>query len=393
MKKDYKKLLQGYVNNTLTPKELQAFIDLTKQERYADELSSAIHASLEGSVEATSYSNGAKERIFNTIVQQSYEENSKKPVRKIPVFWKYAVAASFIGLLFATFHFSNTTSTQKNNAFADNKKITENKFSGSDTFNQTILTLADGSNVVLEGADDGELAQQGGTKIIKLKRNLLYKNGEHPELESGFNFLTTTKGSQYQVELEDGTKVWLNASSSLKFPTAFTGYERIVELTGEAYFEVAKNPDVPFKVKVKNSEIEVLGTHFNVNAYDNENAINATLLEGSVKVVHAGEQKIIKPSQQAQIKNNGEFNVKANVSTNEIVAWTNGVFQFKNTPVSAIFREVERWYDVDFVNTPPPNTRFTGVINRSVSIEEFLKFLEATQTIHFKKEGKKITVL
>jgi len=332
-------------------------------------------------------------RIFAAILKQASGKDTETPVKRIHSFWKYAVAASIIGLLFAAFYFSNTTSTEKNRAFADNKKITENKFSGSDTFNQTVLTLADGSNVVLEGADDGELAQQGGTKIIKLKSNLLYKNGEHPGLVPGFNFLTTTKGSQYQVELEDGTKVWLNASSSLKFPTAFTGHERIVELTGEAYFEVAKNPDVPFKVKVKNSEIEVLGTHFNVNAYDNENAINATLLEGSVKVVHAGEQKIIKPGQQAQIKNNGEFNVKANVSTNEIVAWTNGVFQFKNTHVSAIFREVERWYDVDFVNAPPANTRFTGVINRSVSIEEFLKFLEATQTIHFKKEGKKITVL
>ena len=135
-----------------------------------------------------------------------------------------------------------------------------------------------------------------------------------------------------------------------------------------------------------------MGTHFNINSYDDENAINTTLLEGRVKITHSGKEKILRPGQQAQSKSNGELSVKSDVSINEIIAWKNGVFQFKNSPISAILREVERWYDVDFVNQAPANMRFTGVIKRNVSLEEFLKFLEVTQTIRFQRDGKKITV-
>jgi ferric-dicitrate binding protein FerR (iron transport regulator) len=392
MNKDYKELLRGYLNNSLTVKELQLFIELSRKDQNGEELSSSIESSLTKSVHTTTLSPDVKERLFESILKPEYGKTPELTSKRIHHLWKYAAAASVIGLIFAISNFFIKTSADNKDSYAAIKKNNEKQTLVSGSLNQTTLTLADGSKVLLDDVGDGELTQQGDTKIIKLKSGLIYNNGKNSGVVPGINLLTTPKGIQYQLVLEDGTKVWLNASSSLKFPTAFTGNQRVVELMGEAYFEVAKNPGMPFKVKAKNSEIQVLGTHFNINSYDDENAINTTLLEGSVKITHSGKEKILRPGQQAQSKSNGELSVKSDVSINEIIAWKNGVFQFKNSPISAILREVERWYDVDFVNQAPANMRFTGVIKRNVSLEEFLKFLEVTQTIRFQRDGKKITV-
>jgi ferric-dicitrate binding protein FerR (iron transport regulator) len=392
MNKDYKELLRGYLNNSLTVKELQLFIELSRKDQNGEELSSSIESSLTKSVHMTTSSPDVKERLFESILKPEYGKTPELTSKRIHHLWKYAAAASVIGLIFAISNFFIKTSADNKDSYAAIKKNNEKQTLVSGSLNQTTLTLADGSKVLLDDVGDGELTQQGDTKIIKLKSGLIYNNGKNSGVVPGINLLTTPKGIQYQLVLEDGTKVWLNASSSLKFPTAFTGNQRVVELMGEAYFEVAKNPGMPFKVKAKNSEIQVLGTHFNINSYDDENAINTTLLEGSVKITHSGKEKILRPGQQAQSKSNGELSVKSDVSINEIIAWKNGVFQFKNSPISAILREVERWYDVDFVNQAPANMRFTGVIKRNVSLEEFLKFLEVTQTIRFQRDGKKITV-
>lgn len=391
MNKDYKELLRGYLNNSLTVKELQLFIELSRKDQNGEELSSSIESSLKKSVHTTTSSPDVKERVFESILKPEYGKTPELTSKRMHHLWKYAAAASVIGLIFAISNFFIKTSADNKDSYAAVKKNNEKQSLGG-SLNQTTLTLADGSKVLLDDVGDGELTQQGDTKIIKLKSGLIYNNGKNSGVVPGINLLTTPKGIQYQLVLEDGTKVWLNASSSLKFPTAFTGNQRVVELMGEAYFEVAKNPGMPFKVKAKNSEIQVLGTHFNINSYDDENAINTTLLEGSVKITHSGKEKILRPGQQAQSKSNGELSVKSDVSINEIIAWKNGVFQFKNSPISAILREVERWYDVDFVNQAPANMRFTGVIKRNVSLEEFLKFLEVTQTIRFQRDGKKITV-
>ena len=198
-------------------------------------------------------------------------------------------------------------------------------------------------------------------------------------------------GQQYEVVLPDGTHVWLNAASSIKFPTAFTGAVRKVELMGESYFEVAKNRVMPFIVSVNQTEIEVLGTHFNVMGYAEEGSTNTTLLEGSVKIRKGGSSKTIIPGQQARVTNNIQV---AEVNTDEVIAWKNGKFSFNDEDIHSIMNQIVRWYDLEVVYMPGvTNQKFGGEISRYKNVNEILKKLELTQTIHFKQEGRRIIVM
>jgi transmembrane sensor len=194
--------------------------------------------------------------------------------------------------------------------------------------------------------------------------------------------------------LPDGTKVWLNAASSLHFPTAFTGGERRVELTGEGYFEVAKNKHLPFKVAFNDQEVQVLGTHFNIMAYPNEEASQTTLLEGSVSITKRNISRLLVPGQQAKSTiGSAGFDIKQ-VDTQEAVAWKNGEFLFKNTNIQSIMRQLARWYDVDVAYQGNlQNMVFGGRMSKSKNISEVLKNLELTGTIHFKIEGRRVTVM
>jgi ferric-dicitrate binding protein FerR (iron transport regulator) len=196
------------------------------------------------------------------------------------------------------------------------------------------------------------------------------------------------------VVLADGSKVWLNAESSITFPTAFIGKERNVEIKGEAYFEVAHNAQMPFNVKVKNMTVQVLGTHFNVNAYDDENWIKTTLLEGSIKVSKGSDSKIIKPGEQAQTENgdNSLIAVQA-VDPDEVVAWKNGLFHFNNAGLPEVMHQLSRWYDVDVVyNGPVPKRKFGGEMQSNLKLSQVLELLEKNE-VNFKIEGKKIIVM
>ena len=193
--------------------------------------------------------------------------------------------------------------------------------------------------------------------------------------------------------LEDGTKVWLNAESSIRFPAAFDKKERAVEITGEAYFEVAKNANRPFTVSVNGMQVQVLGTHFNINSYSDESAINTTLLEGSVKVIKNKEMKMLVPGQQAHLENNGDLSVVKNINTSEIVAWKNELFSFHDTDLKNLMRQLSRWYDVEIVL--PQNTAaitFNGKISRKANLSDVLKMLELTDEVAFTIEGKKVIV-
>jgi hypothetical protein len=265
---------------------------------------------------------------------------------------------------------------------------------------KAILILGDGSKVVLDNTRNGSIGQQGNSKVLKIDAGKLaynaqstIKNGEPKIL---FNTISTPRGGQYQVELSDGTKVWLNASSSLYFPTSFVaGKERVVELKGgEAYFEVAKNKTMPFKVKVNKMDIQVLGTHFNVMAYNDEHAIKTTLLEGSVKInTHLDNKAVyLQPGQQAQLDNHGDVNVSQNVDIDLAVAWKNGFTAFKSADIATIMRQVGRWYDVDVVYEGViPERTFTGKISRNANLSDLLRLLEVSK-IHFKIDGRKIIV-
>ncbi len=264
--------------------------------------------------------------------------------------------------------------------------------------NRALLTLADGSTIVLDSASNGMLSRQGNIKVLKLDNGSLSYTGQGMKKsannETVFNTISTPRGGQYQVTLSDGTKVWLNAASSISFPVAFTATGRSVSVTGEAYFEVAHDRHRPFKVQINNSEIEVLGTHFNVNAYEDEATVRTTLLEGKIKQTTKDGtlQKILLQGQQSDIRKNGEISVSSNVDTEEAVAWMQGNFQFRSADLRAVLRQVSRWYDVDIEYKGNVDLHFTGQLPRSENASTLFENLALTGEVHFRIEGRKIIV-
>lgn len=259
--------------------------------------------------------------------------------------------------------------------------------------NKAILTLQDGSTIVLDDAKDGTLARQGNTRIIKLASGgVVYdENSAHPN-KVLYNTMTTPRGGQYKLTLPDGSEVWLNSASSITYPTAFVGKERKVTITGEAYFEVAKDKTKPFFVQSGNQKIEVLGTHFNVMAYADEQVMKTTLLEGSVKITVHNNTSILKPGEQAILGKEGVIEIMPAV-IDEAIAWKNGYFRFNRVDIKYIMRQLSRWYDVDVIyEGEMPTDEFVGRIGRSENITQVLRLLEL-EHVHFKIEGKKIIVL
>lgn len=264
-----------------------------------------------------------------------------------------------------------------------------------------VLTLADGSKVVLDSLHNGIVARQNGAQVMLKSGQLAYDASKSSASEITYNVLNTPRGRQFQLVLPDGTRVWLNSSSSLKFPTAFSSKDRKVMLSGEAYFEVAKAVDKPFVVVITNkAEVKVLGTHFNVNAYDNENKIKATLLEGSVKVssLHTSgtandEGAILKPRQQAQIAQAGNnLTVMNNIDVDKVVAWKNGVFNFEGVDLAEVMKQLERWYDIEVsYEGAIPNIEFYGELNRNSSLNDVIAALKDSD-VHFRREGRKLIV-
>ncbi len=265
--------------------------------------------------------------------------------------------------------------------------------------NKAILTLANGAQVILDSAANGALTQQGKTKIIKTgSGRLTYSALNEKPGEVLYNSISTPRGGQYQLVLADGSKVWLNAASSLRFPTFFSGKERNVSLTGEGYFEVAHNAEMPFHVKSGDMTVEVLGTHFDINSYVDETTMKTTLLEGSVKVSWAGVSKMIKPGEQTVVSSlPGERNI--HIQTTDVdaaVAWKNGRFIFQGENIRSVMRQLARWYDVDVsYQGNVTNEEFVGVINRSryENISQILGILEKTRTVSFAISGRSITVM
>ena len=275
--------------------------------------------------------------------------------------------------------------------------------------NKAILILADNSTIVLDSAANGKLAQQGTAIVTKSNDGQLsYASSSLPASREGrgevkFNTLRTPRGGQYQLVLPDGSKVWLNAASSITYPTAFPGKERKITIDGEAYLEVVHNAAKPFKVEANGSEVEVLGTHFNVHAYNDEPVEKITLIEGRVKVgkrsrAQSGangkqESVILKPGEQTSVSQTSQPSQPIPVQTEEVLAWKNGLFNFANADIESIMKQIERWYDVEVVyEGPRPEGHFRGKIPRNVMASEMLKIIEASG-VHFKIENKKIIIV
>ncbi len=259
--------------------------------------------------------------------------------------------------------------------------------------NKAVLILDNGSTVTLDSARTGVLTTQGNTRVIKLAGGRLTYSGEGTAATAVlYNMVRTPRGGQYQVELPDGSKVWLNAATTLRFPTAFSGKERTVELTGEAYFEVAQNSHQPFKVKVGDMTIDVLGTHFNVMAYDDEGSFHTTLLTGAVRVEEGAEAKLLKPGEEARMSLDTKNLTTAVADTDQVVAWKNGLFQFDGATLETVLRQVARWYDVDVRYEGTIPRHFSGGISRNASLAEVLHVLDKAGKTRFMLEGRTVVV-
>jgi hypothetical protein len=336
-----------------------------------------------------------KEKIYNRLSASISREEKVKPM--FP--WKAIAAAAAVLLVVASgFLYFNGRLSQRNKplAVAAEKKrvIKQDLPPGS---NKAVLILGDGREVELNKATEGPIAAQGNTTVNKSGNGqLIYQlTDKLPTTSSAvFNTLAIPRGGQYNLTLPDGSKIWLNAASKLRFPTQFTGKERMVELEGEAYFEVAHNQQQPFVVKVKGMQVEVLGTHFNVMAYTDEASINTTLLEGKVKLRndHAAEV-ILQPGQEGVFTGSKGFKVnKADIE--QVMSWKNGYFIFNDEDLTSIMRKISRWYNVDIqYSGGTKKLSFMGNISRFKNVTEVLNMLALTGTVQFKIEAGKITVI
>ncbi|WP_207421800.1 FecR family protein [Desertivirga brevis] len=327
-----------------------------------------------------------EQRMYQNIVAREGIENKRKH-SLTPYLIPVAAAITVIFLGFALYLFNKNESSSQ--YVAVSKKIVPGG-------NKATLKLSDGREIVLDDAKQGVLAELGNISIRKdqdgqVIYTVLPSDKGNFASKASYNTISTPRGGQFQIELPDGTKVWLNAASSLVFPTQFNGSQRRVSLKGEAYFEVAKNKVKPFLVDVNKSTVEVLGTHFNIMGYDDESSTNTTLLEGSVKVSSGSRTKLLTPGTEARV--NGDITVHE-VDPSVSVAWKNGLFVFNNESLESIMRKLSRWYDVDIdIKGNIGQKHFGGTVSRFEDIKDVLKIIELTEVIHFKIEERRIIVM
>jgi transmembrane sensor len=332
------------------------------------------------------------ERIWSKL------ETRLKPTTPIPLpsrpgrrWWTYTAAASLIGIIGVGALFIWFSRSHRTPASVTAPVVTEIKPGG----NKAVLTLADGRKIDLGATANGLVAAQGNTKVSKLSDGQLAYNkpaGEKPAAIA-YNSLSTPKAGQFSLLLPDGTHVWLNNASTIRYPVAFTGPDRTVELAGEAYFEVAKDAAHPFKVQVQSgTEVQVLGTSFNIMAYTDEPTEHTTLLDGSIRVTENNQSALLKPTEQTTLDAHGTLRVTPDVNVQEVIAWKNGFFHFDNTNLQATMRQLARWYDIDVdIEGQFPDQAFTGRIQRDLPLKDVLKGLESDQ-IHFRMDGRKLIV-
>lgn len=326
--------------------------------------------------------------IYDKIRQQTYPQQRKtKTIRFLP---HLAAAASILIVIAGVFylHFYKPT-TPRQTVYHQLNDIGP----GSD---KAVLTLSNGKQIILTEAKSGQIALQGDIKIHKIAHGkIIYQNtGKQTDKainEVEYNIMTTPKGGQHWVGFADGSRALLNAASSLRYPTTFNGKERIVELTGEAYFEISHNAAKPFKVISKGQVVEVLGTHFNINSYANEATVKTTLIEGSVRVITEGRQKVLKPGQQLTLS--GKETTVTETDVEEAVAWKDGYLEFTDKDIQSVMREISRWYDVDVeFEGPVTAVKYSARISKFTNLSQILKILQSTKTIQFTIQGRRIMV-
>jgi transmembrane sensor len=260
---------------------------------------------------------------------------------------------------------------------------------------KAILTLGDGSRIPLDSKANGTIARQGATRVVKLSNGqLAYQTGANGEMPVYSNTLSVPRGGEYRLTLPDGSRVWLNAASSITYPSAFTGTTRNVQLDGEAYFEVTHDGDRPFTVSTGSTQVKVLGTEFNLMAYGDEGTVDATLVNGSIKVSKGIKSKVIRPGEQVSLPDGSrELNI-VHPDMEKVLAWKDGEFSFEGTDIKVIMRQIARWYDVDVAyQGDVSQISLLGVISRKENANQLLEILEKTGKVHFSINGRTITVM
>lgn len=380
-------LLDGYLAGTLADTELKEFLSLVNTEGHF--FKSAIDEWLqqESFIGLADVEKG--EMIFRQIIEEknSLASSTKEEAKVIAgskYRWKRLLVAASVFTLLLCGVWLILSQRQRQDSQVAQAIIDTSMHDVAPGSNKAVLTLASGKQIILDSSK-GNIVQQGNLKVIDLGGKLDYE-GKSSVVE--YHTLSTPRGGQYKLVLSDGTNVWLNAASSITFPTAFTGKERNVSITGEAYFEVAHNTKQPFHVQVNAMNVEVLGTHFDINGYTDEPYVKTTLLEGSIKInIKSGETVLLKPRQQARVNQLKEEPITITTSNvDEVMAWKNGRFSYNNTDLKTIMRQIMRWYDVDVeYKANLPVRYFTADISRNKNLSAILKILELSN-IHFRLE-------
>jgi transmembrane sensor len=381
----FKELIEKYLNETIRAEEKQQLAAMLQDPSYFALLDEMVLEQLVTRAYAFE-----PDLAIQQSIDEYIDERTSPPVRRVHFLrasWVRSAAAVLLIIGSSAMFVYKLTHKEKMEPIASARVDIQ---PGG---NKAVLTLADGSSIILDSTRTGPLAQQGNARVITKKGQLAYN-----EIGNGsaivHNTMTTPKGGQYQLLLSDGTKVWLNAASSITYPTAFTEKERKVSVTGEAYFEVAQNIHQPFKVEVADAVIEVLGTSFNINAYPDETTINTTLLTGKVLVHTQEKPAILSPGQQAQVERAGGKIKVSNGDAEQAIAWKNGLFSFKDADIYAVMRQISRWYNVEIIyNEKVQPVLFSGDIGRDLTLSNVLSGLERVN-IHFKiEENKRILIL
>lgn len=385
-------LSKKWLDQTATDEEIVEFYEIVKSARQDNEIKEEMAQGWLNYTTTKELPVSRADAIFNSILQQAEGlHHHHQPARVLFMkSWKrIAVAASIILVLGvgSYFAFFNKPASQNQVVKTPDAKPDDVR---APMGTKAMITLANGQQVSLDSIKSGTLATEGEVNVIKTAEDQIVYNGSSTEV--AYNTLFNPRGSKVvSLTLNDGTKVWLNSESSLRYPTSFTGNERTVEITGEAYFEVVKDATKKFIVTGNGVITEVLGTHFNVNTYRDENNIKVTLLEGSVKVTKGTSTGLLKPGQQAQV--NSEVKVVSGVNVETATAWRNGLFSFDRADIQTVMRQIGRWYDIEVVyKGRVTDDVFGGDIQRGLPLSKVLDFLQKSQ-VHFVLEGRKLIVL
>lgn len=396
-------LFHRYYERTITEKEREELMDLFQDEANQEQIQNFIDEKLRSGEEEHQLNDEVADDILAsifTVQDKSLDETNSQLIeeasRSIVPVWAKTLMAACVALLVissAIYWYQSTLQTHPEQVL--NSKYGEDVLPGS---TKAFLQLANGETVDLATVSDAQLTSLSGVEIHKTEGGIILKDPIVEKLSSkaSYHVLTTPLGGKYKIVLPDGSKAWLNAGSRLKFPSFFAGTHREVEMYGEVYFEVEPDKQRPFKVKIeriaqrRRTEIQVLGTHFNVSSYKDEPGIQTTLLEGSVEVRADRQQKILAPGEQANVADR-EIGI-TKVDAENVVAWKDDRFEFSGN-IKGIMRQIARWYDLEVIYAPGVETMsFAGTISKKNNVSEVLKMLEYTGGVKFTIKGKTVSV-